>query len=448
MKPFQSVALVGLFMANAATAQSTLQAYIEEGLKNNQELLQHTLTVDANEYALAEAKGLYMPTVNLESNYTLADGGRTINFPIGDLLNPVYTSLNQITDQQQFQTIENVNEQFFLNDFHDTKFRFIQPLFNSDIYYSQKAQQGVLTASMAKKEAYQTELIKEISVAYFNYWQLEQAINIYDANGRTLQALVDFNQTRLREGQITADELYRAEFELAQLKADKAGVYAQKATAQAYFNFLLNRDYRSEILLDSTLNVLPLTQREVADPVADAIGNRHEISEVRAAKEAQVQVIKMARGSKLPQINSVVDWGYQGEGYRFDGDQNYWLVNIGFSWNLFKGFQNKNKVQRAHIQLQTLESQEKQLASRIALEVTQSRQEFNASKRRFQAKEYAHRSAKKNFNIVHSQYQESQALLVEFLDAQSTLLEAQLDLNIAKYDLFINNAQWERAMAY
>jgi len=34
------------------------------------------------------------------ASYTKADGGRTIDLPLGDLLNPVYQSLNQLMGQQ------------------------------------------------------------------------------------------------------------------------------------------------------------------------------------------------------------------------------------------------------------------------------------------------------------------------------------------------------------
>ena len=155
--------------SSVAVAQSILDQYIAEGLQNNQQLLQESLAVTSSQLALSESKGLFLPTVNLQSDYTLADGGRTINFPIGDLLNPVYSTLNQMTGTDQFPTIENVNEQFFPNNFHDTKIRVIQPLFNSDIYYNQKAQQQLLKASEAKKAAYEEELKKEIKVAYYNY---------------------------------------------------------------------------------------------------------------------------------------------------------------------------------------------------------------------------------------------------------------------------------------
>src|ERR1700736_5643949 len=52
--------------------------------------------------ALDQARALYLPTLDLNARYTRANGGRTIGIPVGDLLNPVYASLNQITGNSRF----------------------------------------------------------------------------------------------------------------------------------------------------------------------------------------------------------------------------------------------------------------------------------------------------------------------------------------------------------
>ena len=434
--------------ASVAASQSVLDRYIAEGLKNNQQLLQESLAVTSSQLALSESKGLFLPTVNLQSDYTLADGGRTINFPIGDLLNPVYNTLNQMTGTDQFPTIENVNEQFFPNNFHDTKIRIIQPLFNSDIYYHQKAQQQLLKASEAKKAAYEAELTKEIKVAYYNYWQAVEAIRIYGSNQELLEALVDFNQKRHREDQVTLDEVYRAQFELAQLQADISAARADEATAKAYFNFLLNKDHDATIEVDPSLTIGTLINEENRVSYEDALNRRQELNQIRFAQEAQFQAIRLAQGTRLPQVNAVFDMGYQGEDYRFGSEENYWLLNLGFSWSIFKGFRAKRQVEQAKVSLDIIESQKQQLKRQIALEVTRANSSFNAAKQQYRSQELAHKSADKSFDIMSSKYRESQVLLVQYLDARTVALSARLQLNLSKYRLLASKAQLDRALAY
>ncbi len=56
----------------------------------NQGLKQRQLDYASDLAALKEARGLFLPDFSLNARYTVAEGGRTIVFPVGDLLNPVY----------------------------------------------------------------------------------------------------------------------------------------------------------------------------------------------------------------------------------------------------------------------------------------------------------------------------------------------------------------------
>ena len=427
-------------------SQEQLEAYVQEAVQNNQQLLQEAMNVRSSQAALSEASGLFMPSVDFMADYTLADGGRNIQFPVGDLFNPVYGTLNQLTETGSFPTdLENVNEQFLPNDFHDTKIRIVQPLFNADIYYNRRARQRLVEVSEARKAAYEKELIKEVKVAYFNHLQALESTAIYLANIEALEEAERFNQLRFEQDLITRDQVYRVSSQLANTRAEWTEANAQVVNSRSYFNFLLDRPVTSEIIIDSTLSISEFTG-EIS--VERAWQDRQELLQVKAAQEAQHQSIKLAQGSKLPQLNGVLDMGYQGFGYGFENEQQYYLVNFSLSWNIFKGFQNQRKVQRQQIELEVLESQEAQLRRQIALEVTRAYQAYYSAQNRYEAANISIRSASRSFDITGSRYRENQALLVEYLDAQSNYQSAQLQASIAKYALMARKSELERALAY
>ncbi|HMG91843.1 MAG TPA: TolC family protein, partial [Chryseolinea sp.] len=84
-------------MSSMLNAQTVLDAYIQEGLKSNLVLQQKTISWEQAQQSLQVARSFFLPSVNLLTDYTSGEGGRSISMPIGDLLNPVYASLNQIT---------------------------------------------------------------------------------------------------------------------------------------------------------------------------------------------------------------------------------------------------------------------------------------------------------------------------------------------------------------
>ncbi len=184
------------------------------------------------------ARALFMPQVSANANYTLAGGGRKIQFPVGDLLNPVYASLYSSTGNPGFkQILPNVNEQFLPNNFHETKFRIIQPLFNPDIYFNYKAQKELITVQQAQKNAYQNELKFNITSAYYQYLQSEEALIILGKTRNLLQELLKVNASLVANAKATKDIVLNTEYELSKLEQQLAENEKNNQVARSYFNF-------------------------------------------------------------------------------------------------------------------------------------------------------------------------------------------------------------------
>jgi hypothetical protein len=107
-----------MFLAIPAVAQQVLDEYIRIALMDNLVLKEKKHQPRKSQLALKSAKSLFLPTTYFEGQYTLANGGREISIPVGDLLNPVYQTLNQITGSSKFsnypQCIRTTRSQQFL----------------------------------------------------------------------------------------------------------------------------------------------------------------------------------------------------------------------------------------------------------------------------------------------------------------------------------------------
>jgi outer membrane protein TolC len=78
-------------------AKATAQL-VADALQANQGLLAERAVVARRLAELDRARARYLPSLDFQSRYTRADGGRTIEFPLGDLLNPVYAALDAQLD--------------------------------------------------------------------------------------------------------------------------------------------------------------------------------------------------------------------------------------------------------------------------------------------------------------------------------------------------------------
>ncbi|MFK7935059.1 MAG: TolC family protein, partial [Saprospiraceae bacterium] len=231
---------------------SVLDQYVQVGLQNNANVRTQNLRVNQQTAALNEAKGLNLPQVSFNATYSMAAGGRRLEFPVGDLLNPVYSTLNDITGQAAFPQIDNVSETFLPHNFQETKIRVQQNLFNRDIQHNYRAQEQLLNLENAKRETVAADLEKDIRMAYVQYLQANRVTDIYAAAETLVREVLRVNESLVRNGKATRDVIYDAQFELDKIAQEQATAQQNIQAARAYFNYLLQRDLNETVQIDTT----------------------------------------------------------------------------------------------------------------------------------------------------------------------------------------------------
>lgn len=217
--------------------QQPLDGYIEAGLKNNLVLQQKNIALDKALLALKVANGMFSPSLTLLGNYTTGDGGRSISFPVGDLLNPVYSTLNQLTGTNNFPTIENVNQNFFPRDFYDVRARASMPILNTDLIYNRKIKAQQTLLQEAEVAIYKRELIRNIKVSYYNYLAAQQGVLIYKSALARAEEGKRVNESLLENGKGLPAYILRSQSELENTKSQLADAERQVENAQLISTF-------------------------------------------------------------------------------------------------------------------------------------------------------------------------------------------------------------------
>ena len=440
--------VIGLLLTVLAMGQSsTLEAYIKEGLNANLGIIREQLQLERQGLNVAEAKGQYLPTVSFEASYLLASGGRKIEIPVGSLVNPIYTALNDITGTNNFPVdLDDVSEQLAPNNFHETRIRVIQPLFNTSIYYNHKAQEGLISVQEAKIKAYQLELVKEIKVGYYNYLKTLEVLEVLDNTEATLEEVLRFNRTLVQYDKATADAVASVEFELSRLDSERAGIRQQSEVAKAFFNSLLNRELSAEILVDPDLSPGPDRAELASELKARALQQRPELQQLQEAIKTNQVLTELNRRSKLPTVSAELSSGFQGFGYKFNSDQFLTTFGVGLNWTLYDGKKRDIRVQQSEVETLKLEQDREVIRQQIGLQVTQAWYALQAANEKIIAEKAALVSAQTSFDIIRSKYENEQALLVEYLDARNKVTNAGISVAISEYDLLIRRAELDQAI--
>lgn len=441
--------LLSLFLFGAGVsgmAQTALDRYITEGLAQNLVLKEKQGSLEKSLVALKEAKSYFLPSSSFETQYTLAGGGRAIEIPVGDLLNPVYSTLNQLTSSNNFPQIKNVSEQLAPDNFYDARIKTVMPLINPDI----RINRDIKTKQTGLKETeiliYKRELIKEIKTAYYNYLMSGKAIDIYANALVVVNQNLRLNQSLLANGKGLPAYVSRAESEVKQVEAQWQNAKNEQANARAYFNFLLNRS-----LLD-TIEVMNMTWSDTfLDPLQSSIegqsARREELKSLDIARDINTDLLKMNKSYRVPRLNTFLDLGAQGFDFKVKEGSLFYIAGLQLQIPLFQGKRNLYKIQQQEIEIKNLALTTSNTQRQLELAAFVSRNNALNAYQNLLASRKQQESAQSYFKLIDRGYREGINGFIELLDARNQLTTSQVQTNILEFKLLSALADLERQTA-
>jgi outer membrane protein len=445
--------LIFLFLAPQTQAeQNVLDQYITLGLQNNLALQQQEFQFEKSMEALKEARGMFLPSVHLMGRYTRAGGGREFEIPVGDLLNPINSSFNQLygfhgIDAGLPTNIPNISTPFFLEQEQETKLRLVQPLFHPALLENYKLQSNLSKIEGDRISIYKRHLVMDIKSAYYNYLKILRVLEILDETRILLEENLKISQNLVANGKETENVVFRAQADIALLEQEVAEVEKNRIVASKYFNFLLNRELDDPIEADYE-HLLPLPEiMDFEDALKQAFDHREEFRQITFAIDAASNQVGLATSNYLPAVTAVFDYGFWGEEYRFGKDDDFWMASFVLQWNLFSGGVNKAKKAQAQLDKKRLEVQKEELEKQILLEVQEEYEALKAARLSINAALKQEESAKSNFDIVSKKYENGMTPQIVYLDAQNVYIQAAINKTITYAQFLIQYARLERATA-
>ena len=433
--------LLLLFALPLFGQKSVLDEYIATAFQQNITLQQKSIQVEKAMIALKTAQSLYQPSVAFQGGYQSGEGGRSIAFPVGDLLNPVYSTLNALTKSAAFPQIKNVETNFFPRDFYDVKLQTTMPLYNKDISYNKQIQEQSLSLQRDDVTLYKRELVKQIKTAYYNYLLSLGLIKVYENSLNLALEGKKVNEKLLANGKGLPAYLLRSDSEIATIQAQIADAVKQNQAAQYYFNFLLNRELRSEIRIDFEV------EKAVAGVNSVTAGVREELSLLSKSINLQETVLKMNESFYLPKLNGFVNLGSQSTIYDINAKSAYYFLGLQMDIPIFTGKRNLYKIKQSQLDIasarNTLDLSAKQFT--MATEIAQKA--VQAALISFQASTKSYEAASAYLRLIEKGYKEGVSTYLETVDARNQWMNAQINYQLKQFNVLIAAAAYEREAA-
>jgi outer membrane protein TolC len=445
--PIRSL-ISGLFLciclqAAPLQAQQILETYIQEGLANNLVLKEKNASLEQSLLALKDAKSFFLPSMDFGASYTLAEGGRTIAFPVGDLLNPVYATLNKLTASSSFPQIENVSEQLLPNNFYDTRFRTTLPILNTDIKYQNQIRKEQVNWSSYQVDIYRATLIQDIRVAYFSFCAAHSSIEILKNTLQLVTQNLKDTRSLVESGKGLPAAVLRAESEMEQVKSMLLEAENKTVNAAQYLNFLVNRPLEQSVPFEA----IPLDLSQLDLMLTEDIQEQNpELRAMQSMESIQQTLLKSGKNYWVPKISTYADLGSQGFDWSFDSQSRYLMGGLSLSVPVFQGGRNQNQIQKNIIGLESIQRQKELVNQKLSLSLQIQKNEVKTHLAGLQSAEKKLLAATAYLKLIDRGFKEGSQSLLEFIDARNQFTQAALQKTISEYKLQMALAQLERQL--
>jgi outer membrane protein len=444
--------------AAAGSVEEAVDGLVADALAANLELDGAGAGVAQRLAALDQARALYLPSLDLSARYTRASGGRTIDFPVGDLLNPVYASLNQITSSSRFPMVQNQQINFQRTREQDTELAFTQPLYDARISAGRAAARSQYEAASAGRVALAGRIERDMREAYYKWLQARAQIGIFDATLELATENRRVNDSLFRNGKITRDLVYRAQADQLEVEQSRLGAHHSEQLAKSYVNLLRNAPFdralpvtavedpdierlRSELAGRTSqpqLNLAPLQDK--------AVQQRYELRQLDAISTAAEAGERLARAAFKPKLAFAFDVGTQGGSYGFGGDDRYLLASVVLKFNFFAGGGDQAGIAGARAVEREARANRSFQEQQIRLQVQQALQDLELTQASLGTAAKRVEAADGAFRIASRKRDLGQINQAEFIDSRRTMTDSQLNLNVTRFAALSSLAELEYAL--
>lgn len=423
--------------------KSVLDTYIVTAFQQNITLQQKSIQVQKAMLALKTAQSLYQPTLAFQGAYQSGEGGRSIAFPVGDFLNPVYSTLNALTRTTQFPQISNVETNFFPRNFYDMKVQSTVPIFNKDLTYTKQLQSQNIELQQVDLSMYKRELVKQIKTAYFQYLLSLGLQKVYQNSLHLAMEGKKINQKLLDNGKGLPAYLLRSESEIAQIQAQQADAAKQSESAKMYFNFLLNVDLTREIQIDFD------KEKAISEVIKASVkeGNREELSLLAKSISMQETVLKMNESFYMPKINGFVNLGSQSSNWAINAKSTYYMLGLQLDIPIYTGNQNTLKVKQSQLDIATAKNSLDLTAKQLNLATEIAQKGIKSALVSFQSSTKSLDAATTYQRLIEKGFTEGVNTYLETLDARNQWMNAQINYQLNQFKVLIAAAAYEREAA-
>ena len=410
--------LVSCLFSSPARAQFfptrflTLEESLALAMKNNQNVRSAREGVEKAQMGIDEARGSFLPSLDLSGGYTRNGGTRTVTTTADEVL--------------------------------QAKLGLTQPIYtggkNSEAY-----QRSLLDLKVAQEELRRVEqdVAFQVKEAFYNVLLAQEKVTVSEIAVAAAEEHLRMARARFAAGTVAKFDVLQAEVELANTKPALIRARNSLTLAKENLKKVLVIDLRTPIEVVGELTYARI-EVDMEEKKAQAQEKRPEMRQALFRQEIGEREIRVAQAAYYPSFNFSAN--YQEQSQDYGPYRESWNIGVVLSWNLFDGLITTSKVEQARIELRRVGLTREELQERIKLEVEEAILNLREAEERISTQVKNVELAEESLRLAQVRYENGVGTSTEVLDARHALIQAKTFLFESLYDYSLAQARLEKAV--
>ena len=415
MKKITFIIVLGL-VSISAFAQDTLTISKNDLL---QKVTENNLQIKVAEKSFQSAKAdyrqsnaLFLPNINV-SHTGIATTNPLMAF--GSKLN------------QEILTASDFNPAL-LNDPETTqnfatKIEVQQPLINLDGLYGRQAARAKMDAFQLQTERTKEYLELEVSKAYMQLQLAYKAVKVLEKANETAQGNLKLVDNYFKNGMLQKTDLLNVQVRVNEITNQLQYAKSNVQNASDYLAFLLNED-----MAGKTYKPLEALDNAIAIESIDTTlsDSRKDIQAMQKSSEAYKKMFQSSKFGFLPRLNAFGSYELYDQ-HIFQTSAKGYVVGAQLSWNIFDGYKNIGKTQKAKADFEKATVETEQYKKQSQLELNKTNRQLLDAQNKVNLSQLAFEQSQEAFRIRQNRFTQGLEKTTDLLMAETQMAQKELE---------------------
>lgn len=297
------------------------------------------------------------------------------------------------------------------------------PILNLDGLYERKAAKAKMDAMELQTERTKEYLELEVSKAYMQLQLAYQAVKVLEKANETAQGNLKMVENYFKNGMLQKTDFLDVQVRVNEVVNQLQYAKSNVQNASDYLAFLLNEDMKGKVFIPSEEIENTIVVEEMNTVLVE---NRKDIQAMEKAKEAFKKMYQSSKLGFLPRFNAFGNYQLY-DSSLFGMNANGYLLGAQLSWNVFDGYKNIGKTQKAKAEFQKAEVESEQYKKQSQLELNKTNRQLADAENKVNLSKLAFEQAQESYRIRKNRFEQGLEKTTDLLMAETQQMKKELD---------------------